>query len=203
MIRYEGMKAEENNSGAKFLPVGAYVGKVIDARITGKAPDQQLELALDVSEGPFMNFYMNKFMAAKNRDSQYEVKYKGVLRLRIPNDENKKARYPESDKRRFNDMIYRFEASNEGYHFDGNESSLKGLTVGFSTQEDSFNGATFTRIGRLETADDVRNGACRQMEPRHREGEENPTTAPMVDQRSGMPVVNTEKLPWDENDKPW
>lgn len=196
MIKYEGMKAEEHSSSNKQLPAGPYVAKVLGARIVGLAPDQQLEVMLDIEEGPFKGFFMNKFSAQKQRGSNYEVKYKGIIKLRIPNPNNKKAMYPESDKNRFNDMIWRFEKSNEGFHWDGDETRLTDLLIGISVQDDEYNGNRFTKPVRFETAQDVRDGLVSVMRPRWEKDSPDPTSAPMVDQRSGM-TISTEKLPWD------
>lgn len=197
MIQYEGMKAQESgNNNRGQLPVGAYVAKVLGARVTGEEPDQRLEIMLDIAEGPFTDFYMNKFTAAKQRGSNYEIRYKGLMNMRIPNPENKNALYPESDIRRFNDMIYRFEKSNEGFHWDGDESRLADLLVGISVQEDEFNGNRFTKPVRFEVAQDVRDGLVKPMAPRWERNSDPTKSAPMVDQRSGMTVA-TEKLPWD------
>ena len=198
MIKYEGMEAKESSKGGNSqLPVGAYVAKVLGARVIGLAPDQQLEVMLDIAEGPYTDFYMNKFTAAKQRGSNYEIKYKGIMKFRIPNPNNKKALYPESDKERFNDLIYRFEASNDGFHWDGDENRLTDLLVGVSVQEDEYNGNKFTKPARLETAQAVRNGEVAPMRPKWEKNNTDPTPAPMVDQRSGMTIA-TEKLPWDQ-----
>ena len=201
MIQYEGMKAEESgNKGNRQLPAGAYVAKVMGARVIGDKPDQQLEIMFDIAEGLYANFYMNKYTAAKEHGSNYEIKYKGLMRLRIPNPDNKKAMYPESDIRRFNDMIYRFEKSNDGFHWDGDESRLADLLVGISVQEDEFNGSKYTKPVRFEVVQDVRQGLIKTMEPRRRDNG-NPTNGPKMDQKSGMMKVDTVPLPWE--DKPY
>lgn len=204
MIRYEGMKAEESKGTLKNIPAGPYVAKVLKTEIIGNEPDQQLAVVIDIWEGQFAGWYMTKFKADQEKGSNFPVKYKGVLRIRIPNSENKNARYPESDLRRFNDMIWRFEQSNEGFRWDGDETKLKGLLIGISIQEDTYNGKLFTKPARFEIVDDVRQGKIQVMAPRKREEDiENPTMAPkMTDQRSGMEVV-TEKLPWDTENIPF
>jgi hypothetical protein len=202
MIKYSGMKAEESgNGGSKQLPAGAYVAKVLGARIIGLEPDQQLEVMLDIVwPEEYKDFYMDKFTAQKQRGSNYEVKYKGIRRLRIPNPDNKKAMYPESDMRNFNDMIARFQNSNPGVElFNDNgfdESKLTDLIVGISVQDDEMNGNQYTKIARFENAEDVKAGNVTKMAPAW-EKRRNPTRpAPVVDQKSGMQVV-TGKLPWD------
>ena len=205
MIKYSGMKAEESGKKNNQLPAGAYVVQVLDAQVEGKEPDQRLAVVFEIAEGPYKGWYMAKYKAQKERGSNYEIKYKGVLRLRIPNPDNKNAQYPESDQRRFNDMIARFTNSNPDVGlFDDNgfdETKLKGLLIGISVVEDEYNGAAFTKPVRFENVEDVRNGTV--VPPRPRGDQQDPTTAPMVDQRSGMPFVTTEELPWKTDDRPW
>lgn len=205
MIRYDGMKAEESkNESLGQLPVGAYVGYCVSAKIDGKAPDQSLVLALDVLEGPFKDFYHKKYNAAKESGSKFgDPKFKGTYRLRIPNPDNTNALYPELDKRTMNDMIWRFEKSNPGFHWDGDENKLRGLSIGFSTQEDSYNGNTFTRIGRLESVDAVKEGKVQPMAPRKRKNagaSADPMSLPPsqvpTDPISGLPIVEDEQLPF-------
>ena len=101
-------------------------------------------------------------------------------------------------------MIWRFEKSNEGFHWDGDETKLKGLLIGISVQEDSYNGSFFTRPSRFEIVDDVRQGKVNVMPPRQRKdgNSTDPTMAPMaapapiVDQRSGYQQVSTSELPF-------
>ena len=198
MIKYDGMKSEEAKSNIKYLPAGPYVAQVLKVSIEGNAPDQQLAVCMDILEGEYAGWFMKKFKSMQaNQNSQYPVKFKGVLRLRIPNPANTKAQYPESDIRRFNDMIWRFEKSNDGFHWDGDEQKLVGKVIGISMQEDTYNGATFTKIARFEVADDVRDGKVSVMQPKNREeAQPDPTPAPMVDQRSGMQMVDTAELPF-------
>ena len=197
MIKFDGMKAEESKGTVKYLPAGPYVAVILDAKVEGKAPDQQLAIYLDIAEGPFKNYYSNKYRAQKERGSNYEIKYKGILRLRIPNPDNTKALYPESDLRRFNDMIARLSNSNPGVNFqpDGfDEGLMKGRMIGISVVEDEYNGNVFTKPFRLENVEDVREGRVPVLAKRERS--ENPTNGPKVDQASGMNIV-TENLPWD------
>ena len=194
MINYAGMKAEENRNEFGQLPAGVYVAKVLSVSVTGDAPDQSLAVLVDVAEGEYKDFYMKKYEAAlKAGNTKYgDPKFKGVYRLRIPNPANTKSQYPESDVRRMNDMIFRFEKSNAGFHWDGDEQKLKNLTVGINVQEDSYNGNAFTRIGRLEIADDVRRGIVKAMAPRNRQQ----TDTAAMDQATGMPVVEDVELPF-------
>lgn len=200
MINYNGMKAEESSSNIGQLPVGVYVAKTLDARIE----DGSLVLYLDVAEGDYQGFYMRKFEAQKAgaSTSKYgDPRYKGTFRLRIPQQDGPNAEYYETNVRRMNDMGYRYEQSNPGYRWDGNELKLKGKLVGINVQEDTYNGNTFTRIGRLEIVDDVRNGLVKPMKPRQRKEQTNDpfsaTTSSVLaaDPQTGFPVVE-EELPF-------
>ena len=202
MIRYSGMKAEEKSGKRNNqLPAGAYVCQVLDARIEGNAPDQRLAVLFEIAEGEYKGWYMRKYEAQKehNTDPSRKINYKGVLRLRIPNPDNKMAQYPESDQRKFNDMIAKLQNGNpttEFYSDDGfDETKMKGKFIGVIVIDDEYNGYQFTKPDEFANIDDVRNGTAKSS--RKKDSQENPTTAPMMDQRSGMQKVNTEELPWD------
>ena len=195
MIQYNGMKAEENkNESYGQLPAGPYVGGVQNEKIDGVSPDQWLVLRLDVIEGEYTGYFTKRYQHDSQMGGMYPAKYKGDYKIRIPNP-NSSSQYPESDIRRFNDMIYRIESSNPGFHWDGDETKLKGKVVGFSMQDDEYNGNQFTRIARLETANDVRNGIVKVMKPRKRQDQQTTATMPL-DAQTNFPIVETSELPF-------
>lgn len=187
MINFEGMKAEESKTKFDPLPAGPYIGTIKDARVDGKAPDQSLILRLDVTEGDYAAYFTLRYRHDKDNEGSYPAKYKGDFRIRIPNRDNPNARYPESDKRRFNDAMYRIEQSNPGYRWDGDETKLKGKEIGFSMQDDEYNGNPFTRIARLEIVGDVQKGLVKVMPPRKRREPEVPQGFTQVEDDSEIP----------------
>lgn len=194
MKAFTGFKSEASGRKSKHLPAGPYVAKIKGVKIDGQEPDQTLVIRLDVEEGEYKNHFLNRFMQEKE-NSKFEPKYKGDFRLRIPNDDNTKALYPESDLKRFNDAIYRIEQSNPGYHWNWDEKSLVGLLVGINMQQAECNGFPFTKIGRLEIAEDVRKGIVKPMEPQKPKGDADDSQ--FVDQQSGMTKVDFgEELPF-------
>lgn len=194
MKAFEGFKSEASNK-IENLPAGPYVAVIKNVKIDGAEPDQALILRVDVSEGPYDGYFLDRFQKeTRKANGKYEPRYRGDFRIRIPNDANTKALYPESDKRRFNDMIYRIEKSNDGYHWDWNEDGLKGLTVGINMQQDEYNGVPFTKIGRLEIADDVRKGLVKPMAASARVSGEK--AEPSKDKQTGMEKVDQPELPW-------
>ena len=171
MKQFEGFKSEASSAAYPMLPEGPYVAVIKAVKIDGQEPDQTLVIRVDVSEGEHAKYFTNRYEHDKAAGGQYEVKYKGDYRLRIPNPRNTKALYPETDRRRFNDAIFRVEQSNPGYTWDWDENKLVGKTVGINMQAGEYNGAPYTTIGRFETANDVRNGIVKAMKPRKPRGE--------------------------------
>ena len=197
MKAFDGFKAEAAGNGKfEMLPAGPYVAEILDVRIDGKEPDQTMVLRLDVTEGEQAGYFTRRYQHESENGGKYEPRYKGVFRIRIPNDENTKAMYPESDKRKFNDAIFRIMRSNEGYKWDWNEQGLIGKTVGINMQAGEYNGAPYTSIGRLEIAEDVRKGLVHEMPPRKPRGDAYEAPAEQTDPQTGFTVVETEKLPF-------
>ena len=192
MKAFSGFKSEASGNKPKMLPAGPYVARIKAVKIDGEEPDQALILRVDICEGEYIDYFMNRYKTDEAK-SKYPPRYKGDYRLRIPNEDNPKAQYPESDKRRFNDAIYRIEKSNEGYHWDWNEQGLVGKIVGINMQESEYNGVPFTRIGRLEIAEDVRRGIVQPMPPKEPKGD---AWEPQIDQQSGFTAVETDELPF-------
>ena len=195
MKAFNGFKSEASGKSFEQLPPGAYVAQIKAVKMEGQEPDQTLILRLDVSEGEYEGYYTKRYIHdTKNEKSRYPAKYKGDFRIRIPNENNKKAMYPESDLRRFNDAIYRIEQSNAGYHWDWNEDGLKGLTVGMSVRQGTYNGSGYTKIARLEIADDVRRGLVKEMLPMAPRSDA--SYDPPIDQQSGFYQVTDESVPF-------
>ena len=166
MKQFNGFKAEAKAKGYPQLPAGPYVAKIMAVKIDGYEPDQSLILRLDVAEGEYTGYYAKRFQHdSENKNARYPAKYKGDFRLRIPNVNSKKSMYPEADLANFNDAMFKIEESNPGYHWNWDENSLKGLMVGISVQQGSYNGNQFTRISRLEIVDEVRTGKVSTMAP--------------------------------------
>ena len=187
MKAFSGFKAEASGKKSRMLPAGAYVAKIKGVKIEGNEPDQQLVIRVDIEEGPYEKYFFKRYMSDKE-NSRYEPRYKGDFKLRIPNDENTNALYPETDLKRFNDAIYRIEQSNPGYHWDWNENGLVGLLVGINMQPGECNGFPFTKIGRLEIVSEVRAGTVQPMQAREQKGDADDSA--FIDKQSGYAQVD-------------
>jgi hypothetical protein len=193
MKAFDGFESKKSGSGSfGQLPAGAYVGKITSVKIEGAEPDQTLAIAVDVTEGEHAGYFSRRLKDDQEAGGKFEIKYKGVYRLRIPNQANTKAMYPDSDKKRFGDAIWRIEASNPGYHWDWNEKGLIGRAIGFSMQDCEFNGHQYTAIGRFEVVDDVRAGSVPKMSPRKPRSDASATMTDEPSAPSGFTQVETE-----------
>ena len=169
------------------LPPAAYVGRIYGA----KADDQALTLQLDVTEGEFAQHYHKRFEADK--DSPYGQKYKGTLRLNLPNG----GQYDDINIRIFNGAIGAIELSNPGYKWDWNEAGLKGKAIGFCVREREFvnkEGAVsvMNEIFMLVSEEDARNGKIKT--PKRTNLKNRPAEA--SSSNGGYMEVNVEDIPF-------
>lgn len=173
MINYGGEFESKKDVTIANLPAGAYVGKIFGAKVEtqniGGRDIDRLVLQMDVTEGEFTNHYHKIYEAAKG--GQYPAKYKGVLRLNIPKAGDQ---YEAMNKRILQGAAWALEQSNKGYHWDWDESKLKGLSVGFSVREadyliedaDGIRTGTTTEIVRLESVEEVKAGKVKLVKRR-------------------------------------
>ena len=195
MKQFEGFKSEERAKKFPMLPAGTYVAAIKNVKIDGDEPDQQLVLRLDIIEGDWAGYYTKRYENDRQNAQNFEAKYKGDLRIQIPNPENSYRSHPEWDIRTFNNMMYCIEQSNPGYKWDWKEAGLKGKTVGINVREGTYNGMPYTQIGRLEVADDVRKGLVETMPPKQDRGAA-AAVPETTDAQSGFTQVETEELPF-------
>lgn len=174
MINYsnKGDFKPQQSTSFETIPVGAYVGKILGAKVEnvdmGGVPAQRLIIQLDVTEGEYKDHYQTQFKNAQSAGGNFTPKFKGVLRLNIPRSGDK---YESGNRRALENAAWAIEQSNSGYHWDWDETKLKGLNVGFSVRERDWlmeeNGTvssgTTTEIARLESVSAVREGKVKPM----------------------------------------
>ena len=150
-----GFKAQRSKAGFPQLPAGCYVAQIKRAWVEGDAPYQNLMLRVEITEGEHAGYYTKRWQHDSENAGRYDPKYKGDFRLRVPVEGSE---YFESNNRKLGDAVAKIEESNPGYHWDWNESSLVGLYIGINVQPGEYNGVYFTKIGGLESVEDVRSG---------------------------------------------
>ena len=201
MISYNGEFESKKNVSVENLPAGAYVGKILGAKvenqvINGRSIDR-LILQMDVTEGEHKGHYTKQYESAKG--GQSPAKFKGVLRLNIP---QKGDQYEGMNKRILQGAAWALEQSNNGYTWDWDESKLKGLAVGFSVREADYliedNGeyhtGTTTEICRLESVSEVRDGKVKT--PKRRELKD--AQKQKLAERSAATVATMQEVETDE-----
>ena len=106
------------------LPAGAYVCEIKQAvEKPNKTAGTHLEISFEVVEGDFKDFFGRDYRNQTREDKFW----RGIIRQNVPNASSDKYATQASFFRAFTDNV---EASNPGYHWDWNESGLKGKKIG-------------------------------------------------------------------------
>lgn len=138
------------------LPVGGYILKILDAKEQNNSWGDVLVISFDIAEGEQKDFFAKNYRAQTSEDK----KWKGAYRLRIPVDDGSEEDEPR--QRRFKTVMSHIEESNQGYHWNWDERTLKGKLIGalFNNKEYDFNGrhGFFTNCHSLVTVEKIRSG---------------------------------------------
>jgi hypothetical protein len=157
MKAYEGYEAKKAASASEALPAGGYVAKILKAEVQEYSWGDVLVISFDIAEGDFKGHFRKRWDA--DASSDYGQKWKGNFRLNIPSE---KSKYPDSDKRAFNNAMWAIENSNPRYKWNWQEETLKGKMIGvlFRNKEwekDGNSGWT-TECCTVTSVADIRNG---------------------------------------------
>ncbi len=128
---FEDAKKSANYVAGEKLPAGGYVCSVIGVKYENgqNGNSDFIKLQIDVAEGEYKDFFMNQY---KN-NTQEDKKYKGMVSISVPKDDGS-----EKDgwsKNTFAKWTTAFEASNNGYTWDWDESKWKGKSIGLIFRE--------------------------------------------------------------------
>lgn len=188
MRAYSDVKAEPAK-GREIIPAGGYVAKVQAAAVEQSDFGERLVVYFEISEGDFRGFFRKDFDA----QTQEDKKWRGVYRMYLPKDDG-----TEKDgwsKRTLGNVIWSFETSNSGFHWNWDETALKDKTVGvlFRNKEWEMNGNTgwTTECCALTDADSIRQGKFKT-----------PKDKPLAN-KTAAPAGAFAPLPEDDSDLPW
>lgn len=142
------------------VPKGGYVCQILGTHLCENEVGQYLELYCDVAEGKYKDTYINDYRAQTGDRKKWHC----IAFINVPTDDG--SRQDESNKRAFMCWVRALEGSNPGYHFDWDETKLKGLKIGGLFNNKQWRGRDgiirdFVQIGRWETCDNVRSGNYR------------------------------------------
>ena len=117
--------------GFQVLPAGCYKVRVVNAREDiSKAGNEMLVLALDIAEGPYRNYF---FKAFTNKKRIYADAKWGCTYYQLTDKD-------EASLGRYRGLISAFEESNEGFHWNFDEASLKDKVAGCIFREEEYLG---------------------------------------------------------------
>lgn len=145
---------EAKRSTREQIPVGGYIVKILDAEEVHYTWGRVLMLRFDIAEGDYQDYFKKEYKDQTREDK----KWQGVYRLYVPKEDG--SQEDGWTKNTFNGVMFAFEDSNLGFHWDWDETKLKGLTVGalFRNEEWEYDGRTGwkTKCCSLIPVEDVR-----------------------------------------------
>lgn len=113
------------------LPKGGYIAKILDCKEESRNGYSWLAISFDISEGEYKGHFAEQYRANTNENK----KWRGTYNEFIPTEGSE---YYETNLNRFKTTIANIEDSNPGYHWDWDETKLKGKTVGVLIGEKEF-----------------------------------------------------------------
>lgn len=126
---YEGAKVI--TGGMPQLPKGGYIAKILDCKEESKNGYGWLAISFDISEGEHKGHFAEQYRANTNENK----KWRGTYNAFIPDESSQ---YYEDNLNKFKTMISNIEESNPGYHWDWDETKLKGKIIGVIFGEKEF-----------------------------------------------------------------
>ena len=118
------------------LPAGGYEAKIINAKVVNydgsNGSYERLEIAVDITAGEYKDYYKQDF----DSNTRDDKKWRGVARFYVPTDDgSEKDEYTKSVLKSVTDAL---EDSNKDYHWDWDETKLKGLKVGILVRDKEY-----------------------------------------------------------------
>lgn len=135
-------------SAGNALPKDGYVCKVLNAQIKDGKNGQYLQIAYDIAEGQYKDFFKGLYDAKKDENKKWST----YFFVNLPKDDGS-----EKDawtKRLFKTFTNALEDSNKGYHFDWDETKFKDKLIGglFRYEEYQRNDGKVGRATKMRTA---------------------------------------------------
>ena len=106
------------------LPKGGYVCKILNAQVKDGRFGQYVQIAYDIAEGEFEGYFKKIFDAKKDENKKWST----YFFLNIPTDDG--SEQDAKTKKAFKTFTNALEDSNEGYHFDWDETKFKDKLIG-------------------------------------------------------------------------
>lgn len=152
---------QEAGNGFETLPIGGYVCEIIKAcekpNKTGNG--SHLEIWFDIADGEHKGFFTKDYKAQTSEDKFW----RGAFYQNIPDETSDKYAIQCQFFKRFTNAV---EASNDGYHWEWDEKTLKGKRIGIvfgEVERESKNGTRYmiTRPDSVVSVQAVEDGKYR------------------------------------------
>ena len=158
------MNGVQGYSDRESLPLGkgGYVLRIMSAVEKINSVGSYLELSCDIAEGEYKDFFANDYKAQSGEKKWHCTKF-----VNVPKDDGSEK--DEWAKRALKTLTDAVEGSNPGYHWDWDETKLKGKIVGGLFRVEEFLGRTdnqvheAVRLASFTTAEKIRTGNFRPL----------------------------------------
>ena len=124
-------KAKVITGGVPQLPKGGYIAKILDCKEESKNGHSWLAFSFDIAEGEHKGHFAEQYRANTNENK----KWRGTYNAFIPDEASQ---YYDENLNKFKTMVANIEESNPGYHWDWDETKLKGKLIGVIFGEKEF-----------------------------------------------------------------
>ena len=124
-------KAKVITGGVPQLPKDGYIAKILDCKEESKNGYSWLAFSFDIAEGEHKGHFAEQYRANTNENK----KWRGTYNAFIPDESSQ---YYDENLTKFKTMIANIEESNPGYHWDWDETKLKGKSIGVIFGEKEF-----------------------------------------------------------------
>lgn len=152
-------KGYERNEQIEWeaLPKGAYVIKLLNVKeeVNKNNTGTYLKIAFDIAEGEYAGFYKRAFENSTKEDKKWP--FDGTISISCPQDNSEQWLVDN-----FNKFMTAVEDSNEGFHWNWDETTLKDKLVGakFYIEQSEYEGKIYdhTKAKWFVAAQKVRDG---------------------------------------------
>ena len=175
------------------LPLGngGYVLRIMGATEKINSVGSYLEVSCDIAEGEYKDFFTSDYKAQTGDNKKWHC----TKFINLPKDDgSEKDGWTKSHLKTFMDAL---EGSNPGYHWDWDESKLKGKIVGGLFREEEYLGRTdnnvytSVKLASWTTADKIRTGKFKPLKKKCLNTYEPSTPS------GAFTAVDDEQLPFD------
>lgn len=174
------------------LPKGGYILRIMNAEEKENSNGKYIQISCDIEEGEYKGFFMEDYKNQDREDKKWHCNYL----LNEPKDDGS-----EKDtwtKRRFKTVTEALEESNDGYHWDWDETKWKGKLIGglFNIRQYEVNGEVreATNLAQLCAVSKIQEGKYKL--PKDKILATQPQTVTADSDFMQLPAEDSLELPW-------